>query len=405
VDLRARLAALGVGSASRLLETAEPIPRGERRPLVEEVGGAVRSTSTGDFLVVERTLPLDLLHGRVVLREALAHRLPIRARERGPDGPQELDLGRAVFLDTETTGLSGGTGTVAFLVGTGRVVGDGFVVRQYAIRDYPDEPAMLHALEEDLGDSPLVTFNGRAFDWPLLTTRWALQRTRPSPRTHVDLLPTARRLWASSLPSRSLSTLERHVLGLERPDDLPGWRIPGAWFDYLRTGRAEEVARAFRHNETDVVSMLALLARVAAILLDPGAVRHADSSALGAARFLLEIGDVAGARRRLEAALEDAVGPETRKARTELGRLLRNLGRHEEALAHWIGAAHGPSPDGDEFDAEAYTEVAKICERRLRDPVTALRWVEEALERCPPSSPCQADFLRRADRLRRRVQP
>jgi hypothetical protein len=364
-----------------------------------QVGGLVRETTKGAFLLVEKALPLDREHGRAFLSEACLRPIPVRPHERGPTALESLAVERAVFLDTETTGLSGGTGTVAFLVGTGRVEGDRFVVRQYAMRDYPDEPAMLDALAEDLGDAPLVTFNGRSFDWPLLTTRWHLHRMSPRPRAHIDLLPTARRLWARTLPSRSLGALERWVLGLHRTDDLPGWRIPGAWFDYLRTGRAEEVALAFHHNETDIVSMLALWGAVTRVLLDPSSVRHAQSDPLGAARFLLEIGDMAGARRRLEAAVQDAAGPEQRGLRRHLGRLLKRLGEHLAALDHWSGVAHG----APEFDAEAYREVARLLERRLSDPATALRWTEEALERCPPGTPVHVEFERRAARLRRRV--
>jgi hypothetical protein len=337
----------------------------------------------------------------VPLAAALAHPVPLRPHERGVGAETtSLDLRRAVFLDTETTGLSGGTGTVAFLVGTGRVEGDEFVVRQYALRDYPDEAALLHALAEDLGDAPLVTFNGRSFDWPLLTTRLALHRRRPSPRAHLDLLPPARRIWARTLPSRSLRTLERHILGYEREDDLPGWQIPQAWFDYLRSGRAGVVARAFRHNEDDVLSMLALLGRIAGILADP-ALGETPRDALGTARLLVEIGDAAGAHRCLEAGLEGAAGEEARHLRRTLAALLRRRGDHERALAHWLRLVGG----GGEPDLDAYEQVAKIYEHRLRDAGTALHWVQEALDRAPPGTRAHRALLHRADRLRRRLAP
>jgi uncharacterized protein YprB with RNaseH-like and TPR domain len=415
--VRERLSALGITLASRIPARAVDLgsrdPRSEdARSLAEIVGASLRETPHGPFLFAERRHRLDALHGRVRLGEALSHRIPLRPHEqcpkpslqspepspRGPERVEGLDLRRAVFLDTETTGLSGGTGTVVFLVGTGRVEGDEFVVRQYALRDYPDEAALLHALAEDLADAPLVTFNGRSFDWPLLTTRLALHRRRPAARGHLDLLTPARRIWARTLPSRSLATLERHILGYEREDDLPGWQIPEAWFAYLRTGRAGVVARAFRHNEEDVLSMLALLGRIAGILADP-TIDGTSRDALGTAGLLIEIGDAAGAHRCLEAGLEGAAGEEARHLRRMLAALLRRLGEHERALAHWLGLARS----GSELDVEAYEQVAKIYEHRLRDAGTALHWVQEALDRALPGSRAHRDFLYRADRLRRRL--
>jgi uncharacterized protein YprB with RNaseH-like and TPR domain len=350
----------------------------------------------GECLLVERRYALGHVHGGETLEAALRHAPALRPHERGPGGEERLDLSRAVFLDTETTGLSGGTGTVAFLVGAGRVEGSEFVVRQYGLRDYPDEPALLHALLEDLADRPLVTFNGRSFDWPLLTTRLHLHRLRPGGRAHLDLLPSARRIWARTLPSRSLGTLERHILAFERPDDLPGWMVPDAWFDYLKTGRTTAVARAFTHNEHDVVSMLALVGAMGTVLSNPEG-RSPPRDALGTARLLLDLGDVSGAQRSLESGIAGAAGEEARALRRALATLERRLGAHGRALEHWTTIVRS----GGGFDAEAYEQVAKIHEHRLRDPAGALRWVEEALERAPAGSRCHHDLLHRAARLRR----
>jgi uncharacterized protein len=406
--LRARLAALGV-AAPRAPAKAEdaachgagaPDAPADHRPLEALVGGLVVAGRRGTFVRTERRYPLESLHGRVVLAEALAHPVPLRVKERGPGQARTLDLAHTVFLDTETTGLAGGTGTVAFLVGTGRVEGDAFVLRQYGLRDYHEEEALLHALAEDLGDLPLVTFNGRAFDWPLLVTRFSLHRLKAKERGHLDLLPQARRLWAGSLPSHSLATLERHVLGLEREDDLPGAEIPDAWFRYLRTGVAATVARAFRHNETDVVSMLALLARVGAIL--GGATASLTASPrdhLGTARLLLEHGDVARARRCLDAGLGFARGAEARPLLHARADLARRAGEHEAALELWR-AARLADPS---LDLAAHVEAAKLLEHRLARPAEALDLTESALPRVPAGAPEHAALLHRAARLRRRM--
>jgi tetratricopeptide (TPR) repeat protein len=309
-----------------------------------------------------------------------------------------LAAGEAAFIDTETTGLAGGTGTVAFLIGAGWVEGNAFVLRQYFMRDYPDEAAVLHALEEDLGERPLVSFNGRSFDWPLLTTRWRMHRSRPGQRAHLDLLTAARRLWSRTLHSHSLATLERHVLGLERGEDLPGYMIPSAWFDYVRGGWAGTIAQAFRHNEIDVVSMLALFARVGAILEEPVGRVEAPEDRLGTARLLLDLGDPDRARSCLEAGLAEAAPLESRGLHRLLGHMCRRNQEWSAALAHWKQVA-----ELDEFDAEAYEQVAKLYEHKIGDHAAALHWTTAALEQVVEGTRQYEAFAHRAARLERRI--
>ena len=373
-------------------------PREDPRALEDLVGASKRETPHGTFLQVDRRFPLALDHGRIPLAEGLLHPVPLRPHERGPGAPLALDPRDAVFIDTETTGLSGGTGTVAFLVGAGWIEQDAFVLRQYFMRDYPDEAALLHALEEDLGERALVSFNGRSFDWPLLTTRWQMHRSKPQPRTHLDLLTAARRLWSRTLHSHSLATLERHVLGLERGEDLPGYLIPSAWFDYVRGGWAGTIAQAFRHNEIDVVSMLALFARVGAILDEPAGRVEAPEDRLGTARLLLDLGDPERARACLEAGLTDAGPAEGRGIRRLLGHLCRRGGEWQASLAHWEQVAASA-----EFDAEAYEQVAKIHEHRLKDFEAARRWTAAALEHVVEGTRLYEDFAHRAARLERKI--
>jgi len=372
--------------------------REEPRPLGELVGGVERKTPYGLLLQVERRLPLDLDHGRIALRDALLHPVPLRLHEQGPGAGRLLAAQDAVFLDTETTGLSGGTGTVAFLVGTGWVEQEVFVLRQYFMRDYPEERALLHALDEDLAGRPLVSFNGRSFDWPLLKTRWQMHHSQATEHAHLDLLTAARRLWGRTLHSHSLATLERHVLGLGRGEDLPGYLIPGAWFDFVRSGWGGTIAQAFRHNEIDVVSMLALFARVGAILADPGGRVEALADRLGTARLLLDLGDPARARRCLEAGLGEGAAVEERGVRRLLGHLCRRKGEWRAALEHWQHVARS-----GEFDSEAYEQAAKLYEHRLHDPVAALAWTHAALEQVVEGTRCYEAFAHRAARLERKI--
>lgn len=436
-DLRARLEALGVHTASstppparhalhgaRIEAPSQPLPPGlvlhppaetfvwddapapgtrqEPVPLETLVEAHERTTEHGSFLEVERRIPLSAKHGGIVLGAALERAVPLRIHERGPCRRTVLDARDAVFIDTETTGLAGGTGTVAFLVGAGWIEDDAFVVRQYFMRDYPDEGALLGALDEDIGDRPLVSFNGRSFDWPLLTTRWQMHRTKQPRRAHLDLLPSARRLWSTTLHSHSLAVLERHVLHLERGEDLPGYMIPAAWFDFLRSGWGGTIAQAFRHNEIDVVSMLTLFARVGSILEDPIDAVDAAEDRPGTAKLLMDLGQEDRARHCLEAglgALDPAGAPfDDRPLRRLLGHLCRRAGDHDEALTHWRAVA-----DASHFDEEAYEHVAKIFEHRLKDDAGALEWTEAALEHLVEGTRGYEAFAHRAARLRRRL--
>src|SRR5438034_1333048 len=192
---------------------------------------------------------------------AMAHQPLALLARRGepPKGP------RLLYLDTETTGLAGGTGTYAFLVGVGFFDGDEFEVQQYFMRDLDDEPALLAALEPLLREvDGLVTYNGAGFDLPLLETRFVLARRRwPGTIPHLDLLPAARRLWSARLSDCRLVTVELHALGFERAGDLPGALIPSVYFEYLRRKAPGELPRVFEHNRHDVLSLAALTGWVA----------------------------------------------------------------------------------------------------------------------------------------------
>src|SRR5262249_9537627 len=196
--------------------------RGHGRVALEEaVGGAVEEVEGGRVLAVRRRFDLGHRHGGQPLdaaRDIAPESLALLSRAGAPAGP------RLLYLDTETTGLAGGTGTYAFLVGAGFFDGHAFEVRQYFMRDLDEEPALLGAVEALIrGFDGTVTYNGAGFALPLLETRFVLAR-RPFPggSFHLDLLASARRLWGARLADCRLATLEQHVLHFERGDDLPG---------------------------------------------------------------------------------------------------------------------------------------------------------------------------------------
>jgi uncharacterized protein YprB with RNaseH-like and TPR domain len=177
-----------------------------------------------------------------------------------PADPAEIELSSLSSFDLETTGLSGGAGTVAFLAAFGKFSGGQFRVRQFFMDDYPAEPAFLAAVGAEMDASALVlSYNGASFDLPLYRTRCVLNGLKPSaPRYALDLLHPARRLWRRSLSDCSLGSIERRVLGIERGDDLPGALVPEAYFRFLKEGFHRELALAMDHNAADVFALARL---------------------------------------------------------------------------------------------------------------------------------------------------
>ena len=246
------------------------------------------------------------------------------------------ELRRPLFLDTETTGLSGGTGTVAFMVGLAWRDGDGLRLVQYFLGDFNQESALLWAVGQCIRDAGvLVSYNGRSFDWPLLQTRLVMRRADPawpSP-PHLDLLTLARRIFKPRLPDCALQTIEQAVLDLHRADDLPGTMIPGRYFAWLRQRDASVLEPVFIHNRQDVLSMAVLLARFETVLRSSDDLDPLDR--FGRARFLEGRGFELEAIREYRWLWSESRRAERLMARGAIGlrlaRLLRRDGRWGEA--------------------------------------------------------------------------
>src|SRR3990172_6360487 len=273
--------------------------------VAELVGGREEVTSHGRLLVARREYQLHVRHGELPLRSALEAPpdvLKLLSRQPQPEpAPRRL-----LYLDTETTGLAGGTGTYAFLVGAGFFDGDRFVLAQYFMRDLDEDPALISAMAALLADfDGVVTYNGRGFALPLLETRFVLSR-RPWPQhlSHLDLLPPARRLWSSRLPDCRLGTIEVRVLGLERVDDVPGALIPSLYFHYLRSRRAEALQPVFEHNRLGVLSLVTLT----------GWVARALAAAHGGAAGALALAEAEGAQEAAQASLAHRLSRLTRRS-------------------------------------------------------------------------------------------
>ncbi|MDR7543107.1 MAG: ribonuclease H-like domain-containing protein [Armatimonadota bacterium] len=293
----------------------------------------------------------------------------------GRDQPHAADAG-ALFLDTETTGLAGGTGTTPFLIGLA-TVDDGVVIcEQYFLRRLSGEPAMLEALRRLLsGAQTLVTFNGRRFDWPILEARFVMSRIPlDPPAEHADLIGVGRRLWYRALGTYRLTAIERHVLGIERADDIDAARIPGLYLDYLRTGDPQPLQPVFAHNLQDVLCLLHLRHRARRWISggeDPPAPVDWEGLAVLRLQARIEGRALEALRRALDVEDEPAV---RWRIAVRIARILRSAGRWEELLDLWEHEVGGRGA----WRARALIETAKVCEHRLRQPTRALTALEEA---------------------------
>jgi len=370
--------------------------------LEELVGGAVEETERGPLFVARRRYSLGHAHGRQLLTPAAgldpAALAMLGRAETSPDGR------RLAYLDTETTGLAGGTGTYAFLVGIGYVDGDEFELCQLFMRDLDEEPALLAALDALLARfDGLVTYNGTGFDLPLLETRFVLGRRRwLADRFHLDLLTSARRLWRDRLADCRLGTVEQHALGFERRDDLPGALIPAVYFDYLRRKRPGELPRVFEHNRYDILSLAALTGWVAdaATRAPAGDMTPDELAGLG---LLWEACDADRGEACLREALARGItGAPRARLLARLAWREKRRARWGEARALWDELARGQRI----FDPRPWEEMAKIDEHRLRDWSAAQAVVLEALARAEAeraSEALRAGLGHRLRRLERRL--
>ncbi len=319
-----------------------------------------------------------------------------------------IDVESTVWLDTETTGLAGGTGTCAFLIGAAFFEEGSLVVEQFLLRRLSAEGRLLAALRNRLGRARhLVTFNGQRFDWPILEARFVLARQQPfAPESHTDLIYPARRLWHRVFGTHRLSALEAEVLGAPRTDDVPGWEIPMIFVQYLRTADRAVLDPVLAHNRADLLALVVLHAEVVRILTDPScACTRLDWE--GAGVLLARRGNHRQAIACFERALEQPLDPRDRwRALRRLVRQHRALGDEHRAREVWEDA--GTTWTGrDRYRLLVLEEVAKARGRR-GDPEGARAAAEEALslalsfvEFVPGVAPL--DFSRLVERLRRRL--
>jgi uncharacterized protein YprB with RNaseH-like and TPR domain len=387
-DPFARLKALQAPGRTRATVSEGPrgvspdVPQGSAR-LAEILGASVKCNRSGEYLSLRKwfseSVGSEPPDGRF---DAAALRLL------APEAPDDIaDPQQWLFLDTETTGLAGGTGTYPFMVGIAWWDAGGLEVEQFFMREHSEEHSVLVALAERIAERRvLVTFNGKSFDWPLLETRYRMTRTirPPKLRAHLDFLHPARNLWRSRLGSVRLQDLEKHVLGWNRGPDVMSELIPSIYFDFLRGGSPDPLVPIFYHNQMDLRGLAGIASRVLSLLADPETSGSDALELYGVSRICERRGEHTRARTLYSRSIASELPEETRRAaRCALARLAKREGDFPAARELWESMLGG-SRDG--FDA--YEELAMHFEHRTREPHLAAEVVRKALAE-----------LRKADRL------
>ncbi len=375
--------------------------RRQGRPEAARPAAAPRPAAGEPFETRDFSYSLDAPFGPVRLGQWRQVPPASLARLANDDGLAAVDPQKLLFIDTETTGLAGGTGTVPFIVGLGCFDGDCFRVREYVLRDLGAEGGMLAAVDSFLaerGVSAAVSFNGKAFDYPLLEARYVLQRRRfPLLKVpHLDFLFPARSLWKHTYESRRLGYLGEMLLGLSRQDDIEGADIPALYFSFLRSGAFSLLEPVIEHNALDLVGLAALLLLACRYLEDPARTRdegellglgliHERRGELGKAEELYRLARAGGVRR-------DVSAPAARR----LSALLKRRRLFDEARILWQELSLLD-------DAASVRELSIHYEHRLGDYGGALTVVEEALTRVSLTPARRLDLEKRLQRLQKKL--
>jgi uncharacterized protein len=375
---------------------ARPLPPPRRMPVEEFLPGDEIETEFGRHFETEKLWEHHRYHGSADIGAlaSLPHDL-LRTIGEIPSA----DPSNWAFLDTETTGLSGGISTCAFLVGVGRITKEGFRVRQFFMRSYGEEASLLDSLARHLKKfEVLITYNGAAFDQPLLESRYRLNRARsPFPRLpHLDLLHGARRLWKLRFDSCRLVDLENQVLGFERTGDIPGAMIPYVYFEYLRTKWIERLVPVFHHNALDILTLACLTGIVPHAFKD-SASRSNAAELTGIARWLMEAGDIDRAlplfKRAVASGLRDDL---LFRSLWDIARLERKQGNDVAAHSIWTDLSESRNP----YRVKALRERARHAEHSEKNYAKALDLTREALSLEPSK-----DLEKRERRLKSKITP
>jgi uncharacterized protein YprB with RNaseH-like and TPR domain len=378
------------------------VENGDRyQKIARLLGGELCSRSNGSFVRVIRNLDSTYVHGRQTIGGRLDGGVPRNAHFTKANYEEVLPAENMLFFDMETTGL-GGSGTVPFLIGFGSVIPDGFQVRQYFLPDYPDEEAMLEEVHTELtGNKIIVSYNGKAFDVPILTDRMIIHRVDRELRVggHLDLLHPTRRLYRRRLRHCNLVNVEQNILGFLRRDDIPGELIPSIYFNWLSNSNPTLLKGVLEHNFNDIVSLFFVMYHIVAVNENPSGELTDPDDILSLARILEASGEHMRVCRMLED-LEDFWREDNRSDIFLLQSLsYKRSGSFDKAAAILERIATDGSPE--EFQARI--ELAKYYEHRAKNPEKALLQTLRAQKICPARPYMQEKVRKRINRLNNKL--
>lgn len=380
-------------------------PRAPRGP--SALPGETVETGDGPLHRIAQYLEPGHCHGRIPIARAL-HACPRAVSALALDPAlASIDLRRMLLIDTETTGLSGGTGTLPFLIGMAWFEDESLVVEQLFLRTPGEERPMLARLAERLAwSSCIVSYNGKAFDWPLLRTRAIMNRVAvPAPAAHLDLLHCARRVFARRLGQVRLVQIESEVLGMRRERDVDGAEIPELYWQYVRGREGSSMGPVIEHNANDLVALAALLATLVERWQD-ALPAHDPADRLGIAKVALRHGDLERARRFADAAVSGGAGSDVAvDALLVATEAESKRARHDEvtSLLHDALAISRGSSSGNERAAAIHLALAKHLEHKERDPERALAHAPETA-RIEGDAACARRVARLTKKRERRIE-
>ncbi|MBI5265982.1 MAG: ribonuclease H-like domain-containing protein [candidate division Zixibacteria bacterium] len=364
--------------------------------LATTLGGTLRSNTSGCYCRLDTFADSFNQLGRFELGPLLATRSFPAAAFTLEEASGQISADNLLFVDTETTGL-GGAGTVPFLIGCGQLKETGFEIRQYLLPDYSDETALLEDLLSEFSpDTVLVTYNGAAFDLPLLRDRFVINRVaRQIPFAgHLDLLHSSRRLFKRRIKDCSLVNVEREVFGHIRREDIPGYLIPSVYFEWLNQQATGSLRLVLEHNRQDILTLAYLCHRISAAF-------ESEGKSLDETDDLHSLSRIFGRRKQTSRAVsifDRMAGEADRELSPDIllyqSFILKRSHDWPRACAIWQNLAERPGREG----YWASVELAKYFEHREADIERARDFTRRALDLCPYGE----EHLRRLDlRLKR----
>ncbi|MBA2872445.1 hypothetical protein HNQ85_002754 [Anoxybacillus calidus] len=361
--------------------------------------------------VREVSYPLHYKHGHYQLGEFYdVHRQWKHSRFEHPLSSKHHEVSDLFFFDTETTGLGSGAGNTIFLLGHARVLDDRVVVRQHFLPNPGAEVALYQSFLSEVDYTTLVTYNGKAFDWPVLKTRHTFIRDvvpKLPAFGHYDLYHASRRIWKHKLESVRLVNVEKEILGIERHEDIPGFLAPMLYFDFLSTQNPEGIFGVLKHNEIDVLSLIVLYIHLSKQILSANEMKNATEQ-FEMARWFDSLGEISVARETYERVAESNV-QEAAKAKWNLSLIYKKEKRYEEAIAIWQELLQDQS---DLLKIKAATELAKVYEHHFKQVEEAYTYalhsydIWKSLVRAfkQKDEKKEQELLRRLHRLERKLK-